>query len=140
MEQETRNWLVKSEPSAYSWYDLIRDKQTSWTGVRNFQARKNLRSMKKGDCVLFYHSVTAPSVMGIAKVVKEAYLDPTAEEGEWSCVDLAPVLPLPSPVALSEIKEDPSLASIGLIKQSRLSVMPLTAKEYKRILKLSESR
>jgi predicted RNA-binding protein with PUA-like domain len=128
------HWLVKSEPSAYSWADLIREKQTAWTGVRNFQARNNLRAMKKGDLVLFYQSVTDPSVRGITKVVKEAYPDPTAKEGDWSCVDLATVKPLPSPVTLQEIKGEKSLAEISLIKQSRLSVMPIAPKEYERIL------
>jgi predicted RNA-binding protein with PUA-like domain len=128
------HWLVKSEPSAYSWADLIREKQTAWTGVRNFQARNNLRAMKKGDLVLFYQSVTDPSVRGITKVVKEAYPDPTAKEGDWSCVDLAAVKPLPSPVTLQEIKGEKSLAEISLIKQSRLSVMPIAPKEYERIL------
>lgn len=128
------HWLVKSEPSAYSWADLIREKQTAWTGVRNFQARNNLRAMKKGDLVLFYQSVTDPSVQGITKVVKEAYPDPTAKEGDWSCVDLAAVKPLPSPVTLQEIKGEKSLAEISLIKQSRLSVMPIAPREYERIL------
>lgn len=134
MSQEPNHWLVKSEPSAYSWADLIREKQTAWTGVRNFQARNNLRAMKKGDLVLFYQSVTDPSVQGITKVVKEAYTDPTAKEGDWSCVDLAAVKPLPSPVTLQEIKGEKSLAEISLIKQSRLSVMPITPGEYERIL------
>jgi predicted RNA-binding protein with PUA-like domain len=128
------HWLVKSEPSAYSWADLIREKQTAWTGVRNFQARNNLRAMKNGDLVLFYQSVTDPSVRGITKVVKEAYPDPTAKEGDWSCVDLAAVKPLPSPVTLQEIKGEKSLAEISLIKQSRLSVMPIAPGEYERIL------
>ncbi len=131
------HWLVKSEPSAYSWSDLEKDGRTAWTGVRNFQARNNLRAMKEGDSVLFYHSVTNPSVVGIAKVVKEFYPDPTAKEGDWSCVDLVPVQSLPSPLALAEIKADPELAEIALIRQSRLSVMPVTAKEYQQILKLS---
>ena len=133
----SKHWLVKSEPSAYSWSDIVRDKQTAWTGVRNFQARNNLRSMKAGDSVLFYHSVTDPSVVGIVKVTKEAYPDPTAKEGDWSCVDLVPVKPLPSPVTLAKIKEEIALAEIPLIKQSRLSVMPVTAIEYSRILKMS---
>ena len=131
------HWLVKSEPSAYSWADLVRDGKTAWTGVRNFQARNNLRSMKKGDLVLFYQSVTNPSVMGITKVVKEAYPDPTAKEGDWSCVDLEKVKPLSTPVTLAEIKTEKSLAEITLIKQSRLSVMPMTPKEYARILDLA---
>jgi len=132
----TRHWLVKSEPSAYSWEDLSKEGTTAWTGVRNFQARNNLRAMKKGDHVLFYQSVTDPSVRGITKVIKEAYLDPTAKEGDWSCVDLQKVKPIPDPVTLAAIKEDKSLAEIALIKQSRLSVMPLEASAYSRILKL----
>jgi predicted RNA-binding protein with PUA-like domain len=136
MAQETRHWLVKSEPSAYSWADLLREKRTAWTGVRNFQARNNLRAMKKDDLVFFSQSVTDPAVMGISKVVKEAYADATATEGDWSCVELAAVKALPSPVTLKGIKEEPSLAGISLIKQSRLSVMPVTAKEFGQILKL----
>ena len=136
MAHTPRHWLVKSEPSAYSWADLVREKKTAWTGVRNFQARNNLRAMKKGDLVFFYQSVTDPAVVGISKVVKEAYADATASEGDWSCVDLAAVKALPSPVTLKEIKEEPSLAEISLIKQSRLSVMPVTAKEFRQILKL----
>ena len=131
------HWLVKSEPSAYSWEDLVKEGKTPWTGVRNFQARNNLRSMKKGDLVLFYQSVTDPSVRGVTKVVKESYPDATAKEGDWSCVDLEKVKPLLSPVTLAEIKADPSLTEIALIKQSRLSVMPLTSAEYFRILEMS---
>lgn len=130
------HWLVKSEPSSYAWDDLVKDGKTAWTGVRNFQARNNLRAMKKGDLVLFYQSVTDPSVMGISKVVKEAYADATATEGDWSCVDLAAVKALLSPVTLKEIKKDPSLAEISLIKQSRLSVMPVKPEEYARILEM----
>ena len=136
----TQHWLVKSEPSAYSWADLIKDGKTAWTGVRNFQARNNLRAMKKGDLVLFYHSVTDPSVVGISKVMTEAYPDSTSTEGDWSCVDLIPVKPLLSPVTLKEIKEEPLLAEISLIKQSRLSVMPLTIKDYAQILHLGETK
>jgi predicted RNA-binding protein with PUA-like domain len=137
MAQKIRHWLVKSEPSAYSWADLVRDGKTAWTGVRNFQARNNLRAMKNGDLVLFYQSVTDPSVMGITKVVKEAYPDPTAKEGDWNCIDLEKVKPLFTPVTLAEIKTEKSLAEIALIKQSRLSVMPMTPKEYARILDLA---
>jgi predicted RNA-binding protein with PUA-like domain len=131
-----RHWLVKSEPSAYSWEDLRKEKHTAWTGVRNFQARNNLRTMKKGDLVLFYQSVTDPSVRGISKVVKEAYPDPTAKEGDWSCVDLEIVKQIPSPVTLAAVKSEASLSEIALIKQSRLSVMPVTPEEYARILEL----
>lgn len=133
-----KHWLVKSEPSDYAWADLMKEGKTAWTGVRNFQARNNLRAMKKGDLVLFYQSVTDPSVRGVTKVVKEAYPDPTAKEGDWSCVDLEKVSPLPSPVTLPAIKSEGSLADIALIKQSRLSVMPVTPKEYGRILKMGE--
>ena len=140
MAHETRYWLVKSEPSAYSWADLVRDGKTAWTGVRNFQARNNLRSMKKGDLVLFYQSVTDPSVMGITKVVKESYGDPTAKEGDWSCVDLEKVKPLATPVSLAAIKAGKSFAEIALIKQSRLSVMPITPGEYAGILKLGNAK
>ena len=137
----SHHWLVKSEPSAYSWEDLVRDKKTAWTGVRNFQARNNLRAMKKGDLVLFYQSVKDPSVQGITKVVKETYPDPTfneAKEVGWSCVDLESVRKLSSPVTLSVIKSDPLLSEMALIKQSRLSVMPVTPEEYERILQLAE--
>ena len=133
----SQHWLVKSEPSSYSWSDLTKDKHTAWTGVRNFQARNYLRAMKIGDSVLFYHSVTDPSVVGITKVTKEAYPDPTAEEEDWSCVDLAPTMPLPSPVTLKEIKAEESLSGIPLLKQSRLSVMPVADKEYSLILKMA---
>ena len=131
------HWLVKSEPSAYAWEDLVKDGKTAWTGVRNFQARNNLRAMKKGDLVLFYQSVSAPSVRGITQVVNEAYQDGTAHEGDWSCVDLKSVRNLPTPVTLAEIKADPKLAEMALIKQSRLSVMPVTQEEYNRILELA---
>lgn len=134
-----KHWLVKSEPSAYSWDDLMKEGKTAWTGVRNFQARNNLRAMKKGDLVLFYQSVTDPSIRGVTKVVKEAYPDPTAEEGDWSCVDLQKINSLCCPVTLPAIKADKSLSEIALIKQSRLSVMPLTKSEYDRILSLGKT-
>ena len=135
----SQNWLVKLEPTAYSWADFLKDGRTAWTGVRNFQARNNLRAMKKGDLVLYYHSVTNPSVVGIAKVVKEAYADPTAKEGDWSCVDLIPVKSLRTPVSLAAIKADPSFSQIALIKQSRLSVMPLSSREYEKIVTMGNS-
>ena len=127
-------WLVKQEPTAYSWSTFVKDGETEWTGVRNFQARDNLRAMKKGDQVLFYHSVVNPSVVGVAEVVKEAYPDPTATEGDWSAVRLKPFHALKTPVTLAEIKKDPLLADIALLKQSRLSVMPLAEKEFKLIV------
>lgn len=129
------HWLVKSEPSSYAWDDLVKDGRTAWTGVRNFAARLHLRAMRKGDHVLFYHSVVGKEVVGIAKVVAAAYPDPTAKEGEWVCVDLAPLEPLKRPVTLAEIKASKPLQNIGLLRQSRLSVMPLTAEEYQHLLK-----
>jgi predicted RNA-binding protein with PUA-like domain len=127
-------WLVKQEPKAYSWDDFCQEGQTEWTGVRNFQARNNLRKMKLHDLVLFYHSVHQPSVVGIARVEKTAYPDPTATEGDWSCVLLAPVKPLAHPVPLATIKADQRLQDISLIKQSRLSVMPLSEEEFEMIV------
>jgi predicted RNA-binding protein with PUA-like domain len=129
-------WLVKSEPDAYSWSDLVKEKKTSWTGVRNFKARNNLRSMRVGDEVLFYHSVTDKAVVGIAKVVRVAYPDRTAKEGDWSTVDLAPVKQLRHPVSLEQIKAAPRLKNISLVRQSRLSVHALTSAEFREIVKL----
>lgn len=129
-------WLVKQEPSAYSWTDLAADRRTSWTGVRNYAARNNLRRMKKGDEVLFYHSVEQKSVVGIARVVREAYSDPTAKEGVWSAVDLAPVKALRRPVTLEQIKKTRSLKNIALVRQGRLSVMPLSATEFRTMVKM----
>lgn len=133
-------WLVKQEPEDYSWASLVGDGRTAWTGVRNFQARNNLRAMKRGDLVLYYHSVSEKQVVGIAKVAKEAYPDPTASEGDWSSVDLAPVLPLNRPVGLEAIRADRELKEMKLVKQSRLSVMPLTAAQFQRVLKLAETK
>ncbi|MEO6847333.1 MAG: EVE domain-containing protein [Chthoniobacterales bacterium] len=132
-------WLVKQEPEAYSWLDFVRDGKTAWTGVRNFQARNHLRAMKKGDRVLYYHSVTDKAVVGIAEVVAPAYADPTAKEGDWSCVDLKPLKPLKHSVSLEQVKSSPKLKSIGLLRQSRLSVMPLVKGEFETILNLSAS-
>lgn len=133
-------WLAKSEPESYSWAQLVKDGKTAWTGVRNFQARNNLRAMKKGDAVFFYHSVTDKQVVGLARVVKEAYADATADEGDWSCVDLAPVKPLTAPVTLETIKEDKVLKDMPLVKQSRLSVTPLTEAQAKRVLELARTK
>lgn len=132
-----RCWLVKQEPEAYPWSQLVTDGKTTWTGVRNFQARNHLRSMKAGDAVLYYHSVTGKQVVGIAEVVREAYPDPTATEGDWSVVDLAPRKALVRPVDLATLKADPITRDMPLIRQSRLSVMPLEAAVFDRILKLS---
>ena len=128
--------MVKQEPTAYSWDQFAADGRAAWTGVRNFQARNNIRAMKKGDLVLFYHSVVGKEVVGIAKVAREAYPDPTADEPGWDCVDIAPVKPLKTPVTLEAIKRAPALKNVPLLKQSRLSVMPLTAAEYGAIVKL----
>jgi predicted RNA-binding protein with PUA-like domain len=131
-------WLVKQEPSAYSWSDFVADGQTSWTGVRNFAARNNLRRMQKGDEVLFYHTGEEKAVIGIAKVTRTAYADPTAKEGDWSAVDLAAVKPLRLPVALRDIKANSRLKAIPLIRQSRLSVMPLSEPEFREIVSMSK--
>jgi len=131
-----KHWLVKQEPEAYAWEQFVRDKGTAWTGVRNFQARNNLRAMKKGDEVFYYHSVTGKAVVGVARVAREAYPDATAKEGDWSCVDLVPVKSCRTPVTLEQIKEEPTLENIALLKQSRLSVMPLAASEAKKLRQL----
>jgi predicted RNA-binding protein with PUA-like domain len=133
-------WLVKSEPESYSWDTFVKDKRTAWTGVRNFQARNNLRAMKLGDLVLFYHSVTDKAVIGIARVEKEAYADPTAKEGDWSCVDLAPVKPLAKSVTLDQVKADKSLAEMQLVKLSRISVSSVTKAQFSEVLKLSGTK
>ena len=130
-------WLVKSEPASYSWDDLVAEGRTSWTGVRNFTARNNLRSMHVGDEVLFYHSVTEKAVVGIAKVVRAAYSDPTAKESDWSTIDLAPIKPLRRPVTLDQIKARRPLKNISLVRQSRLSVHAFTAAEFREILSLA---
>jgi len=129
-------WLVKQEPSSYSWSDFLADGETSWTGVRNFSARNNLRKMQTGDEVLFYHSGEEKGVVGIARVTRTAYSDPTAKDGDWSAVDLSAVKPLGRPVTLREIKSNPRLQEIPLIRQSRLSVMPLAEADFREILKM----
>ena len=133
-------WLAKSEPEAYAWAQLVKDGRTAWTGVRNFQARNNLRAMKKGDAVFFYHSVTDKQIVGVARVDKEAYADPTAKEGDWSCVDLVPVKQLVSPVTLQQIKSDPRLADMPLLKQSRISVTSMNETHFKRLMELAQTK
>lgn len=128
--------MVKQEPDAYSWDDFVKDGATDWTGVRNFQARNNLRAMKKGDKVLFYHSNVGKEVVGIAEVSKEGFADPTDEK--WTAVELKPVKPLKKPVTLAQIKENLALAEIKLVRQSQLSVMPVTKDEYQEILSMSK--
>ncbi len=129
-------WLIKSEPGAYSWADFLRDKKTYWDGVRNFQARNNIRAMKPGDLALFYHSVKEKSVIGIARVVSEAYPDPPAEDGDWSVVDVEPAFDLKRPIPLADMKAEPELSEMSLIRQSRLSVAPLTRAEFNKIVKM----
>jgi predicted RNA-binding protein with PUA-like domain len=129
-------WLVKSEPDAYAWADLVRDRRTAWTGVRNYQARIHLNAMRRGDRVFFYESVTTKAVVGIAEVTKPAFPDTTADEPGWVAVELKAVKPLARPITLAEIKADPAFAAIALLRQSRLSVMPLTPPEFAHIAKL----
>jgi predicted RNA-binding protein with PUA-like domain len=131
------HWLVKQEPESYSWEDFVRDRRTSWDGVRNFQARNNLKAMRAGDAVLFYASGGPKSVLGIARVAKAAYPDPTADEPGWVSVELEAVGPITRPVSLAEIKSDPALADILLIRNSRLSVIPLTRDEFERIVRMA---
>ncbi|WPU92682.1 EVE domain-containing protein [Mucilaginibacter sabulilitoris] len=131
-----QHWLVKSEPVKYSWEKFNKDGRTFWDGVRNYQARNNLREMKEGDLVLFYHSNDGKEVVGIAKVVKEAYQDPTTTDPNWVVVDLAPVETLKKPVTLEVIKADEQLKDVGLVRQGRLSVMGLKREEFDRILEL----
>ena len=129
-------WLVKQEPEAYSWDDFVKDGKTDWTGVRNFQARNNLKAMKKGDKVLFYHSVTGKEVVGIAKVSKEGFPDPLDEK--WVAVELVPDKKLKKPVGLADIKANLALANIKLVRQSQLSVMRLSKDEFEEILSMSK--
>ncbi len=124
------HWLVKSEPVKYSWEQFEKDGRTHWDGVRNFQARNNLQAMRSGDLVLYYHSNEGKAVVGIAKVVREAYPDPTADDPTWVVVDLAPESRFARPVTLEQIKKDATLQNIGLLRQSRLSVMPLRPEEF----------
>ena len=131
------HWLVKSEPYKYSWEQFVKDKKAVWDGVRNYSARNNMRAMKKGDLVFFYHSNEGLAIVGIAKVSKEAYQDPTTEETAWSVVELTPFKPLKNPVTLAEIKADKQLSEIQLIRLSRLSVAAIKPKEFERILELS---
>ena len=129
-------WLVKQEPTKYSFDQLVADRRTMWDGVRNFQARNNLKAMRTGDRVLFYHSVIGTAVVGVCEVVREAYPDPTAKEPQWVAVDLAPLSKLKRPVTLEQIKAEKSLRDIPLLRQSRLSVMPLDKAAFDAIVKL----
>lgn len=133
-------WVAKSEPDAYAWAELVKDQQTAWTGVRNYQARNNLRAMQKGDVVFFYHSGEGKEVVGVAKVSKEAYPDPTAKEGDWSCVDLAAVKPFAQTVTLAAMKADKILSEMLLVRHSRISVTPATATQAKQLLSLARTK
>jgi predicted RNA-binding protein with PUA-like domain len=131
-----QSWLVKSEPESYSWKTFVADGKTAWTGIRSFAARMHLRAMKKGDRVFFYHSNVGKEIVGLAEVAKSGYPDPTADEGDWTAVDLLAGRPLKKPVTLDAMKADPVLKHIELIRQSRLSVLPVKPAEAARILKL----
>ena len=133
-------WLVKSEPQKYSWEQFVKDKKTSWDGVRNYAARNNLKAMKKGDQVLYYHSNEGLDIVGIAEVIKEAYQDPTTDDINWVVVDIKPLKALKKPVSLAQIKADASLSDMALVKLSRLSVQPVTVEEWMRVMKLGEMR
>ena len=132
------HWLVKQEPEDYSWDDLLRDGRTQWSGVRNFQARNNLRQMKVGDAVFFYHSGKEKCVVGIASVSKAAYPDPTAQEEGWIAVDIKPQQRLPNPVSLADIKANAKLSDLLLVRQSRLSVMPVGESEFDEIVRMAK--
>jgi predicted RNA-binding protein with PUA-like domain len=130
-------WLLKSEPFKYPWDQLVKDKKTYWDGVRNYAARNNLRAMKKGDLAFFYHSNEGTEIVGIAKIVGEAYQDPTTTEEAWLAVDVAPVRKLKRPVSLAQIKAEPSLSQMALIRLGRLSVQPVTESEWQKVLELA---
>ena len=132
-----RYWLLKSEPSAYSWDRLVKDGRTHWNGVRNFQAANNLKAMKTGDRAFFYHSGEGLAIVGIAEIVKEAYPDPTDKEGRFVMVDVKPVAPVKTPVTLAAIKAEKKLADFALVRQSRLSVVPVSAEEWRILCKMA---
>lgn len=133
-------WLLKTEPSTYSWTDLVTDGGTFWSGVRNFQARNNLRAMEEGDLALIYHSVKETSIVGIAQITKAARPDPTTTDTNWVAVDIIPVKPLTRPIPLAEVKSDEILSKMVLATHSRLSVSPVKDSEFKRILELSATK
>jgi predicted RNA-binding protein with PUA-like domain len=142
MKKSAKNsyWMVKQEPETYSWTDFVNDGRTDWSGVRNYQARNNLREMKNGDRVLFYHSGKDKAVVGLAEVVKSAYKDPTADDPQWVAVDLKPIKPFATPVLLAAIRYDKRLSQLPLIRQSQLSVMPLTKDEFDVIVTMGNSK
>ena len=136
----TQYWLVKSEPEAFSWDEQVANGVEPWTGVRNHMAKNNLKAMKKGDRVFFYHSNTGKEIVGIMEVAREAYPDPTAESGDWASVDMRAVGPVPKPVSLAVIKADPALADIALVRQSRLSVMSISPEHWDRLCRMGECK
>ena len=135
-----RYWLVKSEPYKYSWDQLAKDRRTHWDGVRNYEARNNLQAMQKGDLLLYYHSNEGKEVVGVARVSGEAYPDPTTRDERWVVVDVEPVQPLAEPVALAAIKDEPALVEMALLRRARLSVVPVTKKEFDRVLRMGRTR
>ena len=140
MNNKKSFWIIKQEPSQYNWKQFEKDRETYWDGVRNYQARNNLKKMKKGDNLLFYHSVVGKEIVGIAEVTRESYPDPTTDDERWVVVDLKPIKPFKVPVTLEEIKAHKELSEIALIKQARLSVMPITKKEFQILLKLGKTK
>lgn len=132
----TQHWLVKSEPDAFSWDQQVANGVEPWTGVRNHMAKNNLKAMKQGDQAFFYHSNVGKQIVGVVEVVREAYPDPTADSGDWVCVDMRAVGPMPTPVTLAAIKADPALADIALVRQSRLSVMPISDPHWQHICRM----
>ena len=130
-------WLVKTEPDVYSWDQFVKDKKTFWDGVRNYEARNNMQAMTKGDHVIFYHTGKEKQAVGLATVVKEAYQDPTSDDDRWVCVDLKPLEPLANPVTLAQVKDTASLKEMGLVKKGRISVIPVTKKEYDTVVKMA---
>jgi predicted RNA-binding protein with PUA-like domain len=130
------HWLVKSEPDAFSWQQQVANGVEPWTGVRNHMAKNNLKAMKTGDLAFFYHSNIGKEIVGIVEVAREAYPDATAEEGDWVCVDMRAVGPMPKPVTLAEIKATPALAELALVRQSRLSVMPVSAEHWEKLCQM----
>ncbi len=134
------HWLMKSEPNKYSYDDLVKDGSTYWDGVRNFEARNNMAAMKKGDLVLYYHSVVGKEVVGVARVTKESYPDPSSDDEQWVVVEIDPVVAFKQSVSLAEIKADQALKDIALVRRSRLSVVPIAKAEFQHILKRGKTR
>jgi len=133
-------WLIKSEPDKYAWDELVKDGSTYWDGVRNYEARNNLRAMKVGDLALYYHSNVGKEVVGVARVTKESYPDPTTDDERWVVVDFVPVVPFAEPVTLADIRAEPSLGEIALVKRGRISVVPIVAKEFQKILRMGRTK